>query len=77
MKDIPEIKWRNGLQEFEDSVTELEVWAKDYKETDSLMKEMIAAWESLPEGHYDTDTIADWLYDDMKPVIDKLRKAVL
>ena len=50
----------------------------DVKQDDAI--EMITAWESLDEGHYDSDTISDlktilliWLYDDMKPVIDKFR----
>ena len=40
-------------------------------------KEMVKAWESLPEGAYDSYTISDWLMDDMKPVIDKFRAKIL
>lgn len=39
-------------------------------------KEMVKAWESLPEGNYDSDTISEWLMDDMKPVIDKFRAKI-
>jgi len=39
-------------------------------------KEMVSAWESLPEGNYDSKTISDWLMDDMKPVIDKFRAKI-
>ena len=38
------------------------------------IEELIEAWESLPEGHHSPDTIAKWLLNDMKPVMDKLRK---
>ena len=36
-------------------------------------KEMVTAWESLPEGDYDSDTISEWLVEKMKPVIDNFR----
>lgn len=36
-------------------------------------KKMVDAWESLPEGEYDSETISNWLIDDMKPVIDMFR----
>ncbi len=39
-------------------------------------KEMVKAWESLPEGDYNSETISDWLMDDMKPVIDKFRAKI-
>jgi len=39
-------------------------------------KEMVEAWESLSEGYYDSETLEDWLVDDMKPVIDKFRKKI-
>tara|TARA_R110000765_G_scaffold38845_1_gene84932 strand:- start:1715 stop:1927 length:213 start_codon:yes stop_codon:yes gene_type:complete len=39
-------------------------------------KEMVKAWGSLPEGDYDSETISDWLMDDMKPVIDKFRAKI-
>lgn len=39
-------------------------------------KEMVEAWESLPEGYYDSETLEDWLVDDMKPVIDKFREKI-
>ena len=39
-------------------------------------KEIVNAWESLKEGNYDSDTISDWLMDDMKPVIDKFRAKI-
>lgn len=39
-------------------------------------KEMVNAWESLPEGDYDSITISNWLMDDMKPVIDKFRAKI-
>lgn len=39
-------------------------------------KEMVNAWERLPEGDYDSETISDWLMDDMKPVIDKFRAKI-
>jgi hypothetical protein len=39
-------------------------------------KEIVKAWESLPEGDYDSETISDWLIDDMKPIIDKFRKKI-
>lgn len=40
------------------------------------IKEMITAWESLPEGEYDSETTSDWLMDDMKPVIDDFRNII-
>ena len=39
-------------------------------------KEIVNAWESLPEGNYNCNTISDWLMDDMKPVIDKFRAKI-
>jgi len=40
-------------------------------------KEVIKAWESLKGGrHYRPTTIQNWLVNDMKPVIDKLRKKI-
>jgi len=46
-----------------------------YKTTEpiDLIKEMVAAWDSLPEGNYSPDIMSDWLMDSMKPVIDKFR----
>jgi hypothetical protein len=40
-----------------------------------LLKEIVAAWESL-EGNknYSPREIADWLSEDMKPVMDKIRE---
>jgi hypothetical protein len=36
-------------------------------------KDVVKAWEILSEGQYDVETIQNWLIDDMKPAIDKLR----
>ena len=33
-------------------------------------------WESLDEGIYDVEVIEAWLFDDMKPAIDKARAAI-
>jgi uncharacterized phage-associated protein len=40
-----------------------------------LLKEIIKAWESLPgDQNYSPRVIADWLSNDVSPVIDKVRK---
>ncbi len=40
-------------------------------------KEVVKAWESLKGGrHYHPTTIQNWLINDMKPVIEKLRKKI-
>ena len=39
-------------------------------------KEVIKAWESLPEGYYSSDTMSTWLSDKMSPMINKLREVV-
>lgn len=39
-------------------------------------KELVKAWESLPAGDYDSDTMAEWLLEDMKPVIDSFRNKI-
>lgn len=40
------------------------------------LKNLVDAWESLPEGHYNSRTISDWLFKDMKPVVDGFRKKI-
>jgi uncharacterized phage-associated protein len=43
------------------------------KET-KLLKEVVKAWESLPvDKNYSPRVIADWLLNDVSPVIDKVR----
>tara|TARA_R110000744_G_C18884221_1_gene507090 strand:+ start:70 stop:468 length:399 start_codon:yes stop_codon:yes gene_type:complete len=39
-----------------------------------MEKEIIKAWEKLPEGYYDSETMSEWLSEDMKPVIDECRE---
>ena len=40
-------------------------------------KEVVAAWESLKGGrNYSPSEIQDWLVEDMKPMMDKLRKKI-
>jgi len=40
-----------------------------------LLKKIVGAWESLEgDQNYTPDEISDWLMDDMKPVMDKIRK---
>lgn len=40
---------------------------------EKLLQEIVSAWEELPEGFYSSDKIEEWLVEDMKPVIDKIR----
>ena len=37
-------------------------------------KELIEAWESLPEGHHKPQVIQRWLVDEMGPAVAQLRK---
>ena len=39
-----------------------------------LLKEIVEAWESLPEGEHSYSIIQNWLVEDMKPAIDNIRK---
>lgn len=38
------------------------------------LKNVIAAWESLPEGDYSSERIETWLNGEMKTAIDHARK---
>jgi hypothetical protein len=43
----------------------------------AMINKIIDAWETLKGGkNYNTDTIQEWLVEDMKPVIDEARKLV-
>lgn len=38
-----------------------------------VLKQVIEAWEALPEGHHSPRTIEQWLHEHMKPAIDAAR----
>ena len=41
---------------------------------EQLLKEIVEAWESLEgDRRHSPREIGDWLMDDMKPVMDKIR----
>ncbi len=40
----------------------------------SRCKELILAWEALPEGNHTPKEVESWLKNSMKPVMDRLRK---
>jgi hypothetical protein len=50
---------------------------KKQKELKEAANDVIHNWEALPGGRdYSPKVIADWLKNEMKPAIDKLRKAL-
>jgi len=42
----------------------------------TALSDLVAAWESLPEGNHSPRVIGAWLMDDMKPAIDAARKVL-
>ena len=42
--------------------------------SDLLLEEIVQAWEILPTGFHTPSDVEDWLVEDMKPVIDHIRK---
>ena len=68
---IPKHQEENGHME---NLLELLKHSEDDREESvDLMKELIEAWGSLPEGHFQPNQISAWLVHEMKPVIDKFR----
>ena len=39
-----------------------------------LLRHVVKAWESLPEGNYSPRMIEMWLRSEMKPAIDEIRQ---
>jgi len=44
--------------------------AKTFERT---LREVVKAWERLPAGYHNKDTINNWLMVDMAPVINRAR----
>ena len=47
---------------------------KKIAELEQRIKTVIEAWELLGEGPYRSSTIPEWLLNEIKPAIDKLRE---
>lgn len=41
-----------------------------------ILRDIIRAWESLPEGRHNVETVQKWLIDEMKPAISRVREAI-
>ncbi len=45
----------------------------EYPENNEAEVALIRAWDALPTGNYAPSIIQEWLINDMKPAIDKIR----